>query len=65
MVSRLTARLNAGRPGMLPRRRLDTAEWAALLDAVAATLTSPAVTGPAADLAGADPLTSDSRACST
>jgi hypothetical protein len=57
MVSRLTARLNAGRPGTLPRRRLDTAEWAGLLDAVAATLTSPAVTGPVADLAGADPLT--------
>ena len=43
MVSRLTARLNAGRPGMLTRRRLQADEWAALLDAVAATLTSPAV----------------------
>jgi hypothetical protein len=57
LVSRLTARLNVGRLGMLPRRRLDTAEWAALLDGMAATLTSPAVTGPVADLAGADPLT--------
>jgi Schlafen, AlbA_2 len=57
LVSRLTARLNAGRPGMLPRRRLDADEWAALLDGVAATLTSPAVVGPVADLAGADPLT--------
>ena len=57
LVSRLTARLNAGRPGMLPRRRLDTAEWAALLEAVAATLTSPAVSDSVADLAGADPLT--------
>jgi hypothetical protein len=57
LVSRLTARLNAGRPGMLPRRRLEADEWAALLDGVAATLTSPAVVGPVADLAGADPLT--------
>ena len=33
-VSRLTAWLNAGQgAGTLPRRRLDTAEWAALLDA--------------------------------
>ena len=29
----------------------------AIVDAVAATLTSPAVTGPVADLAGADPIT--------
>jgi hypothetical protein len=57
LVSRLTARLNAGRPGVLPRRRLDADEWAALFDAVAATLTSPAIVGPVADLAGADPLT--------
>lgn len=57
MVSRLTAWLNAGQGADMPRRRLDTAEWAALLDAVAATLTSPAVTGPVADLAGADPIT--------
>ena len=39
------------------RRRLEAAEWAALLDAVAATLTSPGVVGPVADLAGADPIT--------
>jgi hypothetical protein len=41
----------------VPRRRLETAEWTALFEAVAATLTSPAVTGPVADLAGADPIT--------
>jgi hypothetical protein len=58
MTSRLTAWLNAHRAmGMLPRRRLEAAEWAALLDAVAATLASPAVVGPVADLAGADPVT--------
>jgi hypothetical protein len=57
LVSRLTARLNAGRADALPRRRLEAAEWAALLDAVAATLTSPGVVGPVADLAGAEPIT--------
>ncbi len=36
MVSRLTAWLNAGQGAdTLPRRRLDTAEWASLLDASA------------------------------
>ncbi len=40
MVSRLTAWLNVGQEAdTLPRRRLDTGEWASLLDAVAATLT--------------------------
>jgi hypothetical protein len=58
MVSRLTAWLNVGQEtDTLPRRRLETGEWAALLDAVAAALTSPAVIGPVADLAGADPIT--------
>ena len=57
LVSRLTARLNAGRAGTVPRRRLEAAEWAALFDAVAATLTSPGVVGPVADLAGTDPIT--------
>ena len=57
LVSRLTAWLNAGRADTLPRRRLEAGEWAGLLDAVAATLTSPAVVGPVADLAGADPIT--------
>ena len=57
LVSYLTAWLNVGRTRMLPTRRLETAEWAALLDAVATTLTSPAVIGPVADLASADPIT--------
>ena len=57
IVSRLTARLNAGRAGTVPRRRLEAAEWAALFDAVAATLTSPGVVGPVADLADTDPIT--------
>jgi Putative DNA-binding domain len=61
LVSRLTAWLNAGRssepPPPGPRRRLEVSEWAALLGSVAATLASPDVIGPVADLAGVDPIT--------
>ena len=54
------------RPGRaVPRRRLDTAEWAALLDAVAATLTSPAVTGRLPTWRAPTRSPSGSRACST
>jgi hypothetical protein len=60
VVSRLTAWLNAGRSTVPPppmRRRLEVTEWAALLDSVAASLTSPDLVGTVADLAGVDPIT--------
>jgi len=60
MVSRLTAWLNAGRSSTPPpplKRRMEIAEWAALLDSIAATLTSPEVLGPVADLAAVDTIT--------
>ena len=60
MVSRLTAWLNAGRSSMPPppmRRRLEIEEWAALLESVAATLTSPDLVSTVADLAAVDPIT--------
>jgi hypothetical protein len=56
-VSRLSAWLGTGRSELTPRRRLSVAEWSALLDSVAATLTSPPVIRPIADLAGVDPIT--------
>ena len=60
VVSRLTAWLRADQSTAPPpptRRRLEVAEWAALLDSVAATLASPEVVGPVADLADVDPIT--------
>ena len=56
VVSRLSVWLGAGGSEPTPRRRLSVAEWSALLDSVAATLTSPTIVGPIADLAGADPI---------
>lgn len=52
VVSRLGASLDM--PG--GAYRLDVAEWSALLDSIAATLTSPRIVGPIADLAAVDPL---------
>jgi hypothetical protein len=60
VVSRLTAWLNAGRSTVPPpptMRRLEVTEWAVMLDSTAATLTSPDILGPIADLAGVDPIT--------
>lgn len=54
LVSRLTAWRDATRSGAPPqkqRRRLEVREWADLLDSTAATLTSPDVVDPVADLA--------------
>ena len=52
LVSRLTAWMKADR-----WRSLDVTEWASLLEAISATLTSRHVVGPVADLAGVDPIT--------
>jgi hypothetical protein len=60
LTSRLTAWLKADRASEPPpprRRRLEIGEWAALLDAISATLTSPSVVGPIADIAGVDLIT--------
>jgi len=59
VVSRLIAWCNEGFKGIPPsiKRRLEITEWAALLDAMAATLTSPEVVGAVADLADVDPIT--------
>src|SRR5215469_8854378 len=57
LVSCLTTWLKAGRSSSLIRRRLKVAEWAALLDSIVVTLTSPDVVAPVADLAGVDPIT--------
>jgi Putative DNA-binding domain len=60
VVSRLTAWLGAGKSSVPPpptRRRLEVDEWAALLDSVAATLTSPELVGAIADMADVDPIT--------
>jgi hypothetical protein len=60
ITSRLTAWLMSGRASQLlppgPRRRLEVPEWAGLLDTLAATLTSPEVTSPLADIAGIEPI---------
>jgi hypothetical protein len=60
VVSRLTAWLNTGRSSMPPpplKRRLEVIEWAALLDSIAATLTSLEVLEPVAGLADVDSFT--------
>jgi hypothetical protein len=60
VTSRLTAWLKADRSSEPPppqRRRLELDEWAAVLDAVSATLTCPSVVGPIADIAGVDQIT--------
>jgi hypothetical protein len=59
LTSRLTAWLKADRPNEAPpaRRRLEIGEWAALLDAISATLTSPSLVSPIADIAGVDRIT--------
>ncbi len=60
IVSRLSSWLHSQNspqpppPGML--RRLEPAEWAALLDAMMATLTEPRVVAVIADLADVDPI---------
>lgn len=59
LTSRLTAWLQAGRSSEPPpprSRRLEISQWAGLLDCFAATLASPEVAGPVADLAGIDPI---------
>ena len=43
-------------PPPAPARRLETTEWAALLNAMMATLTSPAIVAAIADLADVDPI---------
>ncbi len=59
VTSRLSAWRNAGLGSGEARLsgRLDVMQWAELLDSIAATLTSPEVVGPLADLAGVDPIT--------
>ena len=59
VTSRLTAFLGAAYPPPLPspsRRRLDVAEWAALLDSVAGTLVDDEVISPLADIAGVEAI---------
>ncbi|HET9894587.1 MAG TPA: ATP-binding protein [Streptosporangiaceae bacterium] len=57
VVSRLGASLNVPGPGPAPGAyRLDVPEWTTLLRSIAATLTSPGVVGPIADLAGVEPF---------
>jgi len=60
ITSRLTAWQAEPDSPMLPapgaRRRLETQEWQALLEAIIATLTSPDITAVLADLADIDPL---------
>jgi hypothetical protein len=60
VTSRLTAWQAEPDSPMLPapgaRRRLETQEWLALLEAIIATLTSPEITAVLADLADVDPL---------
>jgi hypothetical protein len=56
---RLTAFLGAAEPPQPPspgRRRIDVAEWATLLDSVAATLVDDEVTAPLADIAGVEAI---------
>ena len=60
IISRLTARQSSGAsplpppPGVL--RRLEVLEWAAMLNAMMATLTDPRVVAAIADLADVDPI---------
>ena len=56
-ICRLTAWLGAVRHRALRAPRILTIpEWAALLDSILATLTSPEIVHPVADLAGVDPV---------
>ena len=62
VTSRLTAWLKADLSVTPPPpqwRRLETPEWAALLDSIALTLTCDEIAGPVADLADVDPITID------
>jgi hypothetical protein len=59
VTSRLTAFLKAGHSSQPPppqQRWLDVSEWAGLLDSFAATLCSPELAAPIADIAGIDPI---------
>jgi hypothetical protein len=59
VTSRLTAFFGVAYPPPPPsigRRRLDVAEWAALLDSVAGTLVDDEVTSPLADIAGVEAI---------
>jgi hypothetical protein len=59
VTSRLTAFLNAGHSSEPPppvRRWLEVNQWAGLLGSLAATLASPDVAAPIADIAGIDPI---------
>ena len=60
ITSRLTAWARSGHsprpPGAGPVRRLETAEWAALLNAIVGTLTSREIVSAIADLADVDPI---------
>jgi len=60
IVSRLSSWLRSASSRQLPppgtHRRLEAAEWAALLDAMIASLTEPRVVAAIADLANVDPI---------